>query len=188
MFLFPVLSTCCFMITHIFKDQHNVAGDLHSLNLLVFFRGVVVLFLEGLWICVRVGGLLILCSCWHVLNHVFIMLINVKMPVVSTGWYVISGPEVIKLFPCLTQLSTEFILLINVKMPTGILTFISMINATSERLKARNFFICRYFRFYEQLKFRTQWSWAWKSFITSGPDRGIFLSYSDCFLGFHFFL
>ena len=34
------------------------------------------------------------------------------------------GPEVIKLFPCLTQLSTKFILLIIVKMPTivGILT------------------------------------------------------------------
>ena len=52
----------------------------------------------------------------------------------------------------LTQLSTKFILLINVKMPTivGILTFISMINTTSERHKARNFFICRYFSFYEQ--------------------------------------
>ena len=46
-----------------------------------------------------------------------------------------------------TQLSTKFILLINVKMPTivGILTFRSMINATAERLKARNFFICRNF-------------------------------------------
>ena len=55
------------------------------------------------------------------------------------------GPKVIKLFPCLTQLSTKFILLINVKMPTiiGILTFISMINTTSERLKAIHFFICR---------------------------------------------
>ena len=32
---------------------------------------------------------------------------------------------------------------INVKMPTivGILTFISMINTTSERLKAKNFFM-----------------------------------------------
>ena len=42
-----------------------------------------------------------------------------------------------------------FILLINVKMPTivGILTFISKINATYERLKARNFFICWYFSF-----------------------------------------
>ena len=49
-------------------------------------------------------------------------------------------------------------LLINVKMPSfvGILTVISMINTTSERLKARNFFICPYFRFYEQLKFRAQ--------------------------------
>ena len=54
------------------------------------------------------------------------------------------GPEVIKkLFPCSTQLSMKFILLINVKMPTivDILTFISMINTTSERLKARNFFM-----------------------------------------------
>ena len=71
-----------------------------------------------------------------------------------------SGPEDIKLFPCSTQLSTKFILLINVKMPTtvGILTLISMINTTSERLKARNFFICRYFSFYEQLKFHAQLS------------------------------
>ena len=54
----------------------------------------------------------------------------------------------------------EFILLINVEMPTivGILTFISMINTTSERLKERNFFLCRYFSFYEQLKFRAQLS------------------------------
>ena len=77
-----------------------------------------------------------------------------------------TGPEVIKLFPCLTGLSRKFILLINVKMPTivGILTFISMTNTTSERLKARNFFICRYFSFYEQLKFPAQLSWAWKKF------------------------
>ena len=70
------------------------------------------------------------------------------------------GLEVIKLFPCSTQLSKKFILLINVKMPTmvGILTFISRINTTAERLKARNFFICRYFRFYEQLKFHAQLS------------------------------
>ena len=68
--------------------------------------------------------------------------------------------EVIKLFLYSTQLSMKFILLINVKMPTivGILTFISMINTTSERLKARNFFICSYFSFYEQLKFRAQLS------------------------------
>ena len=54
----------------------------------------------------------------------------------------------------------------NVKIQTivCILTFISMINTTSERLKAINFFICRYFSFYEQLKFRAQLSWAWKKF------------------------
>ena len=47
-----------------------------------------------------------------------------------------TGTEVIKLFPCSTQLSMKFILLINVKMLTidGILTFISMINTTSEIL------------------------------------------------------
>ena len=49
----------------------------------------------------------------------------------------------------------EFILLINVKMPTivDILTFISMINATSERLEAKNFLFV-----YEQLKFRSKLS------------------------------
>ena len=56
-----------------------------------------------------------------------------------------SGPKVIKLFSYSTQLSTKFI---------GILTFISMINTTPDRLKPRNVFICRYFNFYEQLKFR----------------------------------
>ena len=80
---------------------------------------------------------------------------SVKMPTI-----------VIKLFSCSTQLSMKFILLINVKMPTivDILTFISMINTTSERLKARNFFICRYFSFYEQLKFHAQLSWVRKKF------------------------
>ena len=72
------------------------------------------------------------------------------------------GPEVIKRFPCSTQLSTKIILLINVKMPTivGILTLISMINTASESLKAINSFICRYFSFYEKLKFRAQLSCA----------------------------
>ena len=40
----------------------------------------------------------------------------------------------------------------------GILAFISMINTPSERLKAKNFCICRYFSFHEQLKFRAQLS------------------------------
>ena len=81
-----------------------------------------------------------------------------------------TGHEVIKLYSYSTQLSTKFILLINVNMPTtvGILTFISMINTTSERLKARSFFICRYFSFYEQLKFCAQLSWAWKKFYNLG--------------------
>ena len=79
-------------------------------------------------------------------------------------------PEVIKLFPSLTQLSTKLILLINVEMPTivGILQFISMINTTAKRLIARNFFICLYFSFYEQLKFCAQLSRAWKKFYNLG--------------------
>ena len=71
-----------------------------------------------------------------------------------------SDPEVLKLFSCSTQLSKKFNLLINVKMPTivGILIFISMINTTSERPKARNFFICEYFSLYQQLEFHAQLS------------------------------
>ena len=59
------------------------------------------------------------------------------------------GPQVLKFFHAQTP-EHEIIILINDKMPTivGILTFISMIITTSERLNARNFFICRYFSFY----------------------------------------
>ena len=51
-------------------------------------------------------------------------------------------------------------MLINVKMTAivGILTFISIINRTSESLKARKVFIFQHFSFYEQLKFHTQLS------------------------------
>ena len=44
----------------------------------------------------------------------------------------------------------KFIVLINVKMPTivGILTFISMINTTSKRHKARNICMYPYFSFF----------------------------------------
>ena len=65
-----------------------------------------------------------------------ILLINVKMPTTVD---------------VLTFISMINILLINVKMPTtvGILTFISMMHTTSERLKARNFFICQYFSLLE---------------------------------------
>ena len=50
-------------------------------------------------------------------------------------------------------------LLINIKMPTivGILTLISMINRTSKRLKARNFFICGYFSFLSSWNFVLSW-------------------------------
>ena len=71
-----------------------------------------------------------------------------------------SGLEIIKLFSCPTQLKIKFIILINVKMPTivGISTFISMINATYDSLKASKVFICQHFSFYEQLKFHAQLS------------------------------
>ena len=54
----------------------------------------------------------------------------------------------------------KFIMLINVKMPiiVGILTFISMINTTSESFKARTIFSFQHFSFYEQLKFHAQLS------------------------------
>ena len=69
------------------------------------------------------------------------------------------GPKVIKHFSYSTQLSTKFVLSINVIV--GILTFISMINTTYEKFKARNVEICRYmlyFSFSKQLKFRSQLS------------------------------
>ena len=54
----------------------------------------------------------------------------------------------------------KFIMLTNVKKPTvvGILTFVSMINTTSEGLKARKNFIFLHFSCYEQLKFPAQLS------------------------------
>ena len=81
------------------------------------------------------------------------------------GTTVRPGPEAIKLFSCSTQLSIKFIMLINIKMPTivGILAFISIINKTSESLKARKVFIFKHFSFYE-LKFHAQLSRAWKKF------------------------
>ena len=56
----------------------------------------------------------------------------------------------------------------------GILTFISMINTISERLKAKSFFICRHFSFYEQFKFSAQLSAHEKSFITLGPGLSFY--------------
>ena len=69
-------------------------------------------------------------------------------------------PVFIKLFSCSTELSMKFIMLINVKMPTivGILMFMSMINTTSEHLKARKVFIFKQFKYYEHLKFHAQLS------------------------------
>ena len=113
----------------------------HSLNMHIQQSGGAISY--------RIGQSLHLCSC---------LVYASSEGSGETTWMI--GLKVIKLFSCSTQLSTKFILLINVKMPTivGILTFISMISTTSERLKARNFFICRYFSFYEQLKFRAQLS------------------------------
>ena len=92
---------------------------------------------------------------------------------VSLTWIRSPGPEVTKLFLCSTQLSTKFIMLINFKMPTivGILTFISMINTTSESLKPRKVFNFQHFSFYEKLKFHSQLSGAWKMFCNLGAWR-----------------
>ena len=67
-------------------------------------------------------------------------------------------------------MSTKFILLINVGMPTivVILTFISMINTTSERLKAKNFFIS-ILVFMSSWNFLLSWVEHKKRLITSGP-------------------
>ena len=73
------------------------------------------------------------------------------------------GPKVIKL--CFSLNSAEYL-----TTNFGNSTFICIINTASERLKAMFFFICRYFSFYEQLKFHAKLSWAWKSFITSEPE------------------
>ena len=59
-------------------------------------------------------------------------------------------------------------------MPTivGILTFISMINTNSERLKARNVFICWYFSVTFEISCSVELNMK-KCFITSGPDHEI---------------
>ena len=70
-------------------------------------------------------------------QRLFLLMLTLFVASIVCGAFVIRpGPKVIKLFLCSTQLNTKFILLINVKIPTivGILTFISMINTTSERL------------------------------------------------------
>ena len=52
----------------------------------------------------------------------------------------------------------------------GIFTFISRMNKTAEKLKTRIIFIFQRSSFYEQLKFNSQLSWAWKQFYNwPGP-------------------
>ena len=89
-----------------------------------------------------------------------VLLLEAKLILHISQFLYKTWPRGYKTFSYSTQLSTKFIVLINAKMPTivGILTFVSMINTTNERLKARNVFIYRYFSFYEQLKFRAQLS------------------------------
>ena len=67
----------------------------------------------------------------------------------------------------------EFIMLINVKMPTivGILTFISMINAISDSLKARIVFILQEFCFYEKLNFHAQLSRNFHTGLNSKHEK-----------------
>ena len=98
-------------------------------------------------------GCKILCADLYSVHSLFMTLYLVPLAETRPNGY--------KKNSCTTQLSKKFILLINVKMPTivSIFTFISMINLTSERLKERNVFICRYCSFYELLlKFGAQLS------------------------------
>ena len=81
---------------------------------------------------------------------------------VIMGWrvgFTSPGQEVMKLSSCSTQLSMKFIMLMNVKMPTivGILTFISIINTTSESLKESKVFIFQHFSFMSNLNFMLSW-------------------------------
>ena len=66
-----------------------------------------------------------------------------------------TGIGVTKRFSILNSIEHEIFHAHNVKMPTiiGILTFMSMINTTSEGLTAINFLIFRYFSLYEQMEF-----------------------------------
>ena len=86
-------------------------------------------------------------DCAHNIFKILCTLLKTEQ--IQISW-LLKKPAVLDLhcFPS-TQLSTKFILLINVKMPTsvGILTFISMINNTSDRLKVRKFFTFRYFSY-----------------------------------------
>ena len=67
----------------------------------------------------------------------------------------------------------QFIMHINVEMPTivpivGILIFMSMLNTTSEHLKARNVFIFKHFRFYEPFEIPCSVEFGTKKFYNLG--------------------
>ena len=65
------------------------------------------------------------------------------------------GPEVIKLFPCLTQLSTKFKLLIKTELPTNeeVYCFKSLRCCIYHANKCKNANNCWHFNIYEQDKF-----------------------------------
>ena len=79
-----------------------------------------------------------------------------------------------------TKLSTRFILHINVKMPTivGILTFTSMINTSSERLKDTSSFV-GISVYMSSLNFVLSAVEHEKSFITSGTWSYLFILLSS---------
>ena len=65
----------------------------------------------------------------------------------------------------------KFFLLINVEIPTivGISTFVSRKNSNQDSSEPEKYLISWYFYTYKHLKFVSQLSWAWKSFIILGP-------------------
>ena len=93
----------------------------------------------------------------------------------------ISGPRGYKNFLCSTQMSMKFIMLKNVKMPTivVILIFMSMINTTSEHLKARKVFIFKHFRFYEHFKIPCSVELSTKKFYNLEARRSVSMRWSN---------
>ena len=81
-------------------------------------------------------------------------------------------PQGYKTFFMLNSAEHKLILLINVKMPTVvvILTIISMINTTSERLKERQSLFVSILVLWSSWKYVLSWVEHEKSFITSRPE------------------
>ena len=97
--------------------------------------------------------------------HFFLKQLLQGNPMVS-----LPGPEVIKLFSCLTQLSMKFQLLTKTKIQANkeVSCFKSLRCCTYHANKCKNANNCWHFNIYEQDKFRAQLSWVWQKFYYLG--------------------